>query len=77
MSKDQDVSNLFELYALLQNLMRYHVEIDERLKELSSTPPQPDDFEPIKTAATAIINTCDEIEKTVKSPGCPQCCQVG
>ena len=74
MSKDQDVSNLFELYVLLQNLMRYYVEIDGKLKELSSSPPQPDEFEPIKSAATAIINTCDEIEKTVRPPGCLRCC---
>ena len=76
MSKSQDVDNLFELYALLQNMMQSHVEIDERLKELSSNIPKPDDFEPIKTAATAIIKACDEIEKSVKPPRC-QCCQVG
>ena len=76
MSKSEDVDNLFELYAQLQNLMRFHVEIDERLKELSASPPKPDDFEPIKTAATAIINTCGEIEKSIKPPGC-QCCRLG
>ena len=73
MSKQQD---LFELYALLQNLMDYHVQIDEKVKELSATPSQPDEFESIKNAATAIINTCDKIEKCVKPPGF-QCCQLG
>ena len=73
MSKQQD---LFELYALLQNLMDYHVQIDEKVKELSATRSQPDEFESIKNTATAIINTCDEIEKCVKPPSC-QCCRLG
>ena len=73
MSKQQD---LFELYALLQNLMDYHVQIDEKVKELSATPSQPGEFESIKNTATAIINTCDEIEKCVRPQGC-QCCRLG
>ena len=76
MSEDKDVSKLFDLYASLQNLMSYHIQIDEKIKELSASPPQSDDFEPIRAAANAIIQTCDEIEKSVKPQGC-QCCQVG
>ena len=76
MSEDKDVSKLFDLYASLQNLMSYHIQIDEKIKELSASPPQSDDFEPIRAAANAIIQTCDEIKKCVKPQGC-QCCQVG
>ena len=77
MSKDEDMSKLFDLYALLQNLMSYHMQIDDRVKELAASPPSPNDFEPIKAAASAIISTCDEIEKCVKPQGCSNCCKLG
>ena len=73
MSKDEDMSKLFALYSLLQDLMSYHLEIDNKVKELSTSPPLPDDFEAIKSAANSIVSTCDEIEKCVKPSGC-QCC---
>ena len=76
MSKEQDMNSLYELYAHLQKLMEYHTKIYETVKELSSTPSQHDEFEPIRNAATAIINTCDEIEKCVRPPAC-QCCHIG
>ncbi len=75
MPKEPDVNDLFELYRHLQNLMTYHVEIDETLKELSFSESHPQDFDPIETAASAIIETCDEIQKIVDPQRC-HCCQL-
>ena len=72
---EPDASDLFALYTHLQNLMTHHVEIDASLKELSLNQSKPQEFELIENAASAIIDTCNQIEKVVTPPRC-NCCQL-
>ena len=60
---DMDSDLLFELYAHLQDLLKYHQEIDKSLKDLAlRDSPLPHDFEPIENASSAIIDTCEKLE---------------
>ena len=60
-------SQLFNIYVLLQDLMKEHVNIDQCLKE---TPPGEIDLQKIATYAKLIVERCDEIQSTVSSPCC-------
>ena len=75
---DMDSDLLFELYAHLQDLLKYHQEIDQSLKDLALKDSSlPHDFEPIEDTSSA-IDTCEKLENYF-SPmkhlgGC--CCQA-
>ena len=69
MSADSQL--LFDIYVLLQDLMKEHVNIDQCLKDISLTDPQDSSFKKIAAHAELIMQKCSDIEKIV-SPG--QCC---
>ena len=69
MSADSQL--LFDIYVLLQDLMKEHVNIDQCLKDISFTDPEDSSFKKIATHAELIMQKCTDIEKIV-SPG--QCC---
>ena len=72
MANVTDIDLLAEFYDLLQNLMREHSVIDEKLKEISLTE-NFDELERIENASLAIIETCNAIEKHF-SPKKSCCC---
>ena len=60
---DMDSDLLFELYAHLQDLLKYHQEIDQSLKDLALKDSSlPRDFQPIENASSSIIDTCEKLE---------------
>ena len=76
---DMDSDLLFELYAHLQDLLKYHQEIDQSLKDLALKDSSlPHDFEPIENASSAIIDTCEKLENHFSPQKCLGgcCCQA-
>ena len=74
--EDISINQLFELYSLLQNVMKYHEVINEVVKNLPEKDIQPEDFESIEAASGAIIDACNQIESIVGDRKCHCCCQT-
>ena len=74
MSDKQEVQNLYKLYVLLQDLMGQHMIIDAAVKEHSVSEDKLD-LDTLESAASAIMNICQEIEKDL-SPDSRNCCCV-
>ena len=74
MSTTSDMDQLFDLYVLLQDLMKKHLIINEAVKELALSEPQLRDFETIELACMSILEGCDAIEKCIRPKGC--CCHI-
>ena len=62
--KDVSVNCLFELYSLMQEVMRNHLLIED----------VPEDFQSIEVASNAILEACNQIESVVEGKKCHQCC---
>ena len=68
-------SQLFEVYVLLQDLMKEHVNINQCLKEISSQNPPAYDFQRIATCAQSIVESCEEMKKILTPTAC-NCCKL-
>ena len=73
MSSQLDADKLFQLYILLQEIMKEHVKIEENLKEIATMTNQENEFEKIATSAASIVQTCEEIENIVAPRNCCSC----
>ena len=73
MSSQSDADKLFQLYILLQEIMKEHVKIEENLKEIATMTSQENEFEKIATSAASIVQTCEEIESIVAPRSCCSC----
>ena len=73
MSSQLDADKLFQLYILLQEIMKEHVKIEENLKEIATMTSQENEFEKIATSAASIVQTCEEIECIVAPKSCCSC----
>ena len=71
MSKEADVEKLFNLYILLQQVMKEHVCIDDTLKGPKTS--QNNEFEKVAFSATSIVQTCEEIENLLAPKQCCSC----
>ena len=69
---DVTSDHLFEIYTLLQDLLKFHVNIDNSLKELAFKDSQ--DFDVIETTSNAIIETCNKMETCFAPKSCANCC---
>ena len=74
MPDKQEVQNLYKIYVLLQDLMGQHMIIDAAVKE-NSVSEDKLDLDTLESAASAIMNICQEIEKDL-SPDSRNCCCV-
>ena len=72
--KDVSVNRLFELYSLMQEVMRNHLLIEDVLCELSEREVYPENFQSIEVASNAILEACNQIESVVEGKKCHQCC---
>ena len=68
------MGELFSLYSLIQELMKNHVIIDETVKDVCLKEDKVHDLEPIEMASCAIIDACNEIEKSLQAKRCQCCC---
>ena len=73
MSSQSDADKLFQLYILLQEIMKEHVKIEENLKEIANMTSQENEFEKIATSAASIVQTYEEIESIVAPRSCCSC----
>ena len=73
MSTQTDVDKLYQLYILLQEIMKEHVNIDEFLKEISKNVGSINEFETVANSAASISQTCEEIENLVVPKHCCSC----
>ena len=67
------MGELFDLYSSIQNLMKYHVIIDETIKNIALQDNHVHDLEPVEMASCAIIEACNEIEKSLTTQSCCRC----
>ena len=76
MAKQPDATSdhLFEIYTLLQDLLKFHVQIDNSLKELAFKDSDSQDFNDIENTSRAIIETCKKIETNFVPKSCGNCC---
>ena len=72
MSQETDVDFLFNVYDVLQDLMKQHEIINASLKELSVCE-EDHDLTPVENASAAIIEACEKIENKLK-PKISHCC---
>ena len=64
---------LFKVYTLLQDLLKFHVEIDTSLKTMVEDADS-EDFDTIENTSNAIIETCNKIETCFSPKSCASCC---
>ena len=65
MSQETDVDFLFNVYDVLQDLMKQHEIINACLKNMSVCE-EDQDFAPVENASAAIIEACEKIENKLK-----------
>ena len=66
-----DSEQLFQIYVLLQDLMKEHVNIHQCLQDISFGDPH---RETIPPHAESIVQTCEELKRIV-SPSTCICCK--
>ena len=66
-----DSEQLFQIYVLLQDLMKEHVNIHQCLQDISFGDPH---RETIAAHAESIVQTCEELKRIV-SPSTSICCK--
>ena len=74
MSADSQL--LCNIYVLLQDLMKEHINIDHCLKDISLTNSQDSSFKKIAAHAELIMQKCSNIEKIVSPRQCCCCKQI-
>ena len=73
MSTQSDVEKLYQLYILLQEIMKEHVCIADTIKEITQNSPQDNEFEKVAASAASVVQTCEEIQALVTPTHCCSC----
>ena len=74
MSVETDVHTLFQVYASLQDIMKHHDLINLTLKDISACEDN-HGFATLETAAAAVIEVCEQVEKQFKPKESKCCCK--
>ena len=73
MPNQSDANFLFDIYALLQDVMAQHLTMSETLQAATE---ESLELQEIENIATDIIKKCDDLSERLNPKACTCCCQA-